>query len=68
LQRATTQEIYISWVQDITMCCLEHWFEAVGRYATIDIQDINISIEEKSRLQQWLIVVKHLKRKPVEKL
>jgi hypothetical protein len=24
---AITQEIYISWVQDITMCAaLEHWF------------------------------------------
>jgi hypothetical protein len=30
-------------------------FEAVGRYAPIDIQDINISIEKKNLgLQQWL--------------
>jgi hypothetical protein len=44
---AITQEIYIHWVQDITMCAaLEHWFEAVGRYAPIDIQD-NISIGKK---------------------
>jgi hypothetical protein len=30
-------------------------FEAVGRYAPIDIQDINISIgKENLGLQQWL--------------
>jgi hypothetical protein len=58
---AITQEIYSSWVQDITMCAaLEHWFEAVGRYAPIDIQDINISIgKEKSRAAA-MVEVKHL--------
>jgi hypothetical protein len=41
---------------NITMCAaLEHCFEAVGRYAPIDIQDINISIgKENLGLQQWL--------------
>jgi hypothetical protein len=30
------------------MCAaLEHWFESIGRYAPIDIQDINISIGKK---------------------
>jgi hypothetical protein len=36
-------------------------FEAVGRYAPIDIQDINISIgKEKSRAAAMVEVVKHL--------
>jgi hypothetical protein len=43
-------------------------FEAVGRYAPIDIQDINISIgKEKSRAAAMVEVVKHLESKPVEK-
>jgi hypothetical protein len=45
----------IYWVQDITMCAaLEHCFEAVGRYAPIDIQDINISIGKENLGLQWL--------------
>jgi Asp-tRNA(Asn)/Glu-tRNA(Gln) amidotransferase B subunit len=41
------------------MCAaLEHWF-SVGRYAPIDIQDINISIEKKSRAAA-MVEVKHL--------
>jgi hypothetical protein len=59
---AITQNIYSSWVQDITMCAaLNTGFEAVGRYAPIDIQDINISIgKEKSRAAAMVEVVKHL--------
>jgi hypothetical protein len=43
------------------VCCLNTGFEAVGRYAPIDIQDINISIgKEKSRAAAMVEVVKHL--------
>jgi hypothetical protein len=46
---AITQEIYIQAGFKTLLCCLNTGFEAVGRYAPIDIQDINISIgKEKS--------------------
>jgi translation initiation factor 2B subunit (eIF-2B alpha/beta/delta family) len=35
-------------------------FEAVGRYAPIDIQDINIYRKRKSRAAAMVEVVKHL--------
>jgi hypothetical protein len=56
---AITQEIYILF-QDITMLLLNTGFEAVGRYAPIDIQDINISIGKEKSRAAMVEVVKHL--------
>jgi hypothetical protein len=67
---AITQEIYIQAGFKTSLCVLllNTGFEAVGRYAPIDIQDINISIgKEKSRAAAMVEVVKHLESKPVEK-
>jgi hypothetical protein len=60
---AITQEIYIQAGFKTSLCVLllNTGFEAVGRYAPIDIQDINISIgKEKSRAAAMVEVVKHL--------
>jgi hypothetical protein len=67
---AITQEIYIQAGFKTSLCVLllNTGFEAVGRYAPIDIQDINISIgKEKSRAAAMVEVVKHLESVPVEK-
>jgi hypothetical protein len=59
---AITQEIYIqAGFKTLCVLLLNTGFEAVGRYAPIDIQDINISIgKEKSRAAAMVEVVKHL--------
>jgi hypothetical protein len=66
---AITQEIYIQAGFKTSLCVLllNTGFEE-GRYAPIDIQDINISIgKEKSRAAAMVEVVKHLESVPVEK-
>jgi hypothetical protein len=56
-------KIYIQAGFKTSLCVLllNTGFEAVGRYAPIDIQDINISIgKKKSRAAAMVEVVKHL--------
>jgi hypothetical protein len=63
LQRSNHPRIYIQAGFKTSLCVLllNTGFEAVGRYAPIDIQDINISIgKEKSRAAAMVEVVKHL--------